>query len=161
MPKNIGSCDMCTRPWNPTSRVRPVRSLGGFGRGAQQGAGRFRLGGTCRCLAVVRVLGPACAGAPLGFFGGFRSRTARTPRSGCLSGWYWRSRVRCANEIRTPAGPCRNSADQRGNSADQRGNSADQRQRGNPADQRGNSAEPARNLSRPAPEGEQPAANCN
>ena len=72
---------------NSTSRVRPVRSLGGFGRGAQQGAGQFRLGGTCRCLAVVRVLGPACSGAPLGFFGGFRSRTAQPPRSGCLVGW--------------------------------------------------------------------------
>ena len=84
---------------NSTSRVRPVRSLGGFGRGAQQGAGRFRLGGTCRCLAVVRVLGRACSGAPLGFFGGFRSRTAQPPRSGCLLGWYWRSRARCAKEI--------------------------------------------------------------
>ena len=52
---------------NSTSRVRPVRSLDGSGRGAQQGAGRFRLGGTCRCLAVVRVLGRACSGAPLGF----------------------------------------------------------------------------------------------
>ena len=86
---------------NSTSRVRPVRSLGGFGRGAQQGAGRFRLGGTCRRLAVVRVLGPVCSGAPLGFFGGFRSRTAQPPRSGCILGWYWRSRARCAKEIST------------------------------------------------------------
>ena len=88
-------------PLNSTSRIRPLRSLDGFGRGAQQGAGRFRLGGTCRCLAVVRVLGPACSGAPLGLFGGFRSRKAQPPRPGCLLGSYWGSRARCANEIST------------------------------------------------------------
>ena len=37
----------------------------------------------------------------MGFFGGFRSRTARPPRSGCLLRWYWRSRARCGKEIST------------------------------------------------------------
>ena len=78
-------------------------------------SGRFRTGArvvlvgsvllTCRCLAVVRVLGPAGAGAPSGPFrwisGNFRSRKAPLPRSGCLLGWYWRSRARCGKEIST------------------------------------------------------------
>ena len=37
----------------------------------------------------------------MGLFGGFRSRKAQPPRPGCLLGWYWRSRARCANEIST------------------------------------------------------------
>ena len=42
---------------------------------------------------------PPTRGLISGFFGGFWSRTAQTPRrSGCILGWYWRSRARCAKE---------------------------------------------------------------
>ena len=37
----------------------------------------------------------------MGCFGGFRSRTAQSPQSGCLLGWYWRSRARCGKEKST------------------------------------------------------------
>ena len=46
---------------NSTSRVRPVRSVDDFGRGARQGAGRFRLGDVpvpCRRSRTPPAVGP-------------------------------------------------------------------------------------------------------
>ena len=75
-------------------------------------SGRFRTGCAarvligsvsvaCWCLPSFAFSGPPARGLLLGFFGGFRSRTAQPPRSGCLLGRYWRSRARCAKEIST------------------------------------------------------------
>ena len=59
---------------------------------------------TCRCLAVVRVLRPACSGAPFGLFRWIsvaHSTTTAVGVSGCLLGWYRRSRARYGKEIST------------------------------------------------------------
>ena len=84
---------------NSTSRVRPVRSLGGFGRGAQRGCWSAPSWGRAGALPSFAFSAPPARGLLLGFFGGFRSRTAPPPRSGCLLGWYRRSRARCGKEI--------------------------------------------------------------
>ena len=53
---------------NSTSRVRPVRSLGGFGRGAQQGAGQFRLGLDVPVPCRRSRSRPRLLGTPFGLF---------------------------------------------------------------------------------------------
>ena len=81
---------------NSTPRVRPVRSLGGFGRGAQRGCWSAPFWGSAGALPSFAFSAPPARGLLLwGFFGGFRSRCAPPLRSGCLFGWYRRSRARC------------------------------------------------------------------